>query len=286
MLLDATATPGESYDDLTEVYGRLLSQWTLEMNHVTNVVGGFNSQEVYVGQTGAVGPKGQRFVPVPKAKQLEAVQFLLANAFETPTFLVKPDVLRRIQAVGVVNRVRTAQNTVMNSLMQPARLDRLVEQTALDPAGAYSPVQFLGDVRKGVWSELATPAKPIDTFRRNTQRVYLDTIDNRLNGTAATSDEVRALLKGELHALDGQIRTALPGVTDTATRRHLEDARDQIAAILDPHAMREAPAAAAAGRGRGGAAGASPSGGFSKFDYDNDPFLQPPTVCWPDVVIK
>src|SRR5207248_8894375 len=121
------------------------------------------------------------------------------------------------------------------------------------------PVQFLGDLRKGIWSELGTPAKPIDTFRRNTQRVYLDTIDNRLNSNGATSDEVRALLKGELRAVDGQIKAALPAVTDAATKRHLEDARDQIAEILDPHAMRER-AAVATGRaaGRGGLTGASP----------------------------
>jgi hypothetical protein len=257
------------------------------MNHVTNVVGGLLSQEKYVGQPGV------RFTPEPKVKQMEAVQFLLTNAFQTPDFLVKTDILRRIQPTGVVARVRTAQNSVMNSLLNPARLDRLVEQNALDPTNAYSPVQFLGDVRKGIWSELATPAKPIDTFRRNTQRVYLDTIDNRLNENGATSDEVRALLKGELKQLDAQIRTAQAQATDVATSRHLQDARDQIAAALDPHAMRTPPASASAGRGgRGGFSGAA--GGPSdstlvsgeRYDYAHDPFLLPPTGCWPDLIIR
>jgi hypothetical protein len=281
MMLDATSTPGEPYDDLTEVYGRIVSQWTLEMDHVTNVVGGFLSQQKHVGQPGV------RFTPEPKAKQVEAVQFLLANAFETPTFLIKPDILRRMQPVGVVNRIRTAQNTVMNSILQAARLDRLVEQAALEPTTAYTPIAFLADVRKGIWSELATPAKPIDVFRRNTQRVYLDTMNNRLN-VAATSDEVRALLRGEMKALDGQIRTATPAATDPATRRHLEDAHEQIVAMLDPHPVREPAAAAAAGRGgRGGAAGAlAPSGDWQRYDYDHDPFLLPPTGCWPDLIIR
>jgi len=40
MLLDATTTkPGEPYRELTEVYGRLVGQWTLEMNHVASLVG-------------------------------------------------------------------------------------------------------------------------------------------------------------------------------------------------------------------------------------------------------
>ena len=29
-----------------------LSQWTTDMDHVTNVIGGYNSQQKHVGQTG------------------------------------------------------------------------------------------------------------------------------------------------------------------------------------------------------------------------------------------
>ena len=46
MLLSATTTKtGEPYDDLDEVYGRLVGQWTLEMNHVASLVGGVESQQ-------------------------------------------------------------------------------------------------------------------------------------------------------------------------------------------------------------------------------------------------
>jgi hypothetical protein len=35
MLMPATTTQkGEPYEDLSELYGRMLGQWTLEMNHV------------------------------------------------------------------------------------------------------------------------------------------------------------------------------------------------------------------------------------------------------------
>ncbi|HEU4892546.1 MAG TPA: zinc-dependent metalloprotease, partial [Vicinamibacterales bacterium] len=249
MLFPATSTKvGDPWNELEEVYGRMVSQWQLEMNHVVRVVGGFNSQQKHIGQ------QGVRFTTVPKARQKEAVQFLVANAFQTPMFMIQPDILRRIQASGVVERVRTAQNSVLNNLLQAARLDRMVEQTALDGSVAYPPIQFLGDLRKGVWAELATPATPIGIYRRNLHRSYLDTVDTRLNGNTPPSDEVRALLRGELRALDGAIQKALPLVTDEVSRRHLVDARDQIAQTLDPRAMRtRAPDPAAAGRGgRGG----------------------------------
>jgi len=151
-----------------------------------------------------------------------------------------------------VERVRTAQSSVLGSLLQPARLDRMVEQTALDGAIAYPPIEFLGDLRKGVWSELGKPAAPISIYRRNLHRAYLDTIDNRLNGTPAPSDEVRALLRGELRALDADIKKALPLVTDEVSRRHLADARDQIAQTLDPRAMRTRTPDPAGRGGRGG----------------------------------
>ena len=55
MLMPATAwKEGETYDELAELYGRMISQWQTEMNHVTQIVGGFNSQEKVVGQEGRI----------------------------------------------------------------------------------------------------------------------------------------------------------------------------------------------------------------------------------------
>jgi hypothetical protein len=205
--------------------------------------------------------------------------------------MVKPEILRLISPTAAISRVRTAQNSVMNSLLLTARLDRLIEQAAMDGAAAYTPIQLLADVRAGIWSELRTPAAPIDAYRRNTQRIHIDTIDNRLNGGAEPSVEVRALLKGELRSLRTQVVAAIPTATDRATRLHLEDSRDAIDEILDPRAMRTrgaAPAAAAGGRGFSDSLRVLESSS-SRFDYENDPFLQrgsSAVACWPDYVIK
>jgi hypothetical protein len=280
MLLSATTTqPGESYEELTEVYGRLVGQWTLEMNHVSSLVGGFLSQQRHVGQDGV------RFTPVPRARQAAALQFLLANAFTTPRFLIRPELLRRMEPAGALNRVRSAQYAVMNSLLQTARLERLIEQSALDGSAAYAPVQFLTDLRRGIWSDLAMPARPTDPFRRNVQIVYLDTFDNRLNGGAVPDPAVRGLLRGELRTLRAQIVAAVAATVDRASRLHLEDARDRIDEILDPRAMR----ARVAPGGRGGAAGiaideASFAGG--RFDFGNDMFARVPETCWPDYAVQ
>jgi len=249
MLLSATSTrTGDPWDELAEVYGRMVGQWTTEMNHVVRQIGGFDSQQKHIGQAGV------RFVPVAKDKQALALKFLLDNAFQAPTFMIRPEILRRIQVTGVVDRIRAAQNGIMNNLLQTQRLDRLVEHAAIDGPGAYTPLQFLTDLRRGVWTELANPVTPVDIYRRNLHRSYLGTVDNRLNGTTEPSDEVRALLRGELRTLDKEIETAMVRVAEEVTKRHYQDARDQIATILDPRAMRErgGAAPAAGGRGRGG----------------------------------
>jgi hypothetical protein len=265
-LLSATTTqPGQPYDDLEELYGRMLGQWVLELNHVAAIVGGFESQQKHIGQNGV------RFVPVPKARQKTAVRFLNANAFATPTWALKPEVLRRIEPVGALDRVRNAQTRVLNSLMSSARFARLVEQEAVEGASAYRPAEFLEDVRQGIWSELDAPAIRIDAYRRNLQRSHIDLMADRLNGRTATSDDQRAHMRGELRALSQHIARALQRASDRTTRLHLEDARDQIARALDPKFAPQQPAATVAlPFGRPGA---------------DDSLDHSEHTCWPDYII-
>jgi hypothetical protein len=252
LLFKATSTKvGDPWDDLENVYNRMVTQWSTEMSHVVKVVGGLESHQIHIGQ------QGDRFKTVPRAKQIQAVQFLVNNAFTVPPFMIRTDVLRRIQPSGAVDRVRTAQAAVLTGLLQNQRIDRMTEQLTIDgPTIAYSPLQFLADVRSGVWSEAATPGTAVTIYRRNLQRAYLENMDQKINGTPAASAEIRMLVKGELNALSRQLQTAMaaPGL-DESTRRHFADAREEIATILDPKVPRPEPAAGAAvpaGRGRGG----------------------------------
>jgi len=266
MLLPATTHQGEPYDDLEELYGRMLGQWATELNHVTGIVGGFNSQQKHAGQDGV------RFVIVPKDRQVAAVRFLNENAFATPTWAVKPDILRRIEAAGALARVNQAQERILNSLLNNARFDRLVEQEAIDGMAAYKPADFMADVRHGIWSELegAGPVK-IDVYRRNLQNSYIDLLSNKLNVRPSVTDDYRALIKAELRDLSAAINTASARATDRQTRAHLADARDQIAKALDPKFAAPAPAAPA------NPFGFDEESNFENFDSRD---------CWPDYAIR
>jgi hypothetical protein len=266
MLMAATTTkPGEPYNDLEEMYGRMLGQWALEMNHVAAIVGGFNSQQKHAGQQGVL------FTPISRERQAGAVRFLNENAFATPDWAIKPEILRRIEPIGVLDRVRAGQQRVLNSLLSTARIGRLVEQETLDGALAYRPLDFLADVRKGVWREVYDgTTSHIDAYRRNLQRAYVETLATRINGAQAANNDARAFFRGELKTLDSDLQTALNRTTDRATRLHIEDVKSQIARALDPSVQESAAAARAT------------------TDFDDslfDPSIDP-DLCWIDYTIR
>jgi len=263
MMLTATTKPGEPYDDLEEMYGRLLAQWVLEMNHVGAIVGGLQSQQKVAGQS------GPRFTPISRERQQQAVQFLDEHAFTTPAFLIRPEILRRIEANGALGRIRTSQLRVLTALVSAPRLARLIEQEALDGAAAYRPSDFLADVRRGIWRELDAESVRIDPYRRNLQRVYLDVMSDKINGRQA-ADESRPLARGELRALAQSVRGAIAKAPDRETRFHLEDVRDQIAKILDP---KFAPPA-------------TPAGPVVVLGLDGVENVENANRCWPDYIIR
>jgi len=278
MLVPATTTQaGQPYNDLNELYGRMLGQWTLEMNHVAAIVGGYNSQQKHIGQTGV------RFDLIPRARQAEAVRFLNDNAFATPMWAIDKEILRRIEPIGALNRVRNAQNSVLNNLLSSSRFARLVEQSALDGNAAYDPAEFLADVRNGVFSELNSPTPVVDAYRRNLHRAYLDIANNKLNAPAATlpqglpasfaamfitSGDERAFYRAELREISAAAGAAMGRATDRATKIHLQAVQDQIGKILDPNAASSSNAAA------------------NRLALEFMELYLNPTSCWPDYVIE
>jgi hypothetical protein len=245
MILTATTTQkGDAYDDLSELYGRMLGQWTLEMNHVAAIVGGFESQQKNIGQEGLI------FTPVRKQHQAAAVSFLDENAFATPKWALDKEILRRIEPLGAISRVGNAQRSVLSNLLNSSRFARLVEQEALDGSSAYAPSEFLASVRRDVWRELESRQVSIDAFRRQLQRAYLELANTKVNSPAitipvglpvgfpfaffASSGDERPFYREELRALSSSIVSALGRTADRETRAHLTAARDQIDRILDP----------------------------------------------------
>ncbi len=228
MLMDATTRAGEDYADLEEMYGRLEGQRVQELNHVVALVGGVHHFSRHAGTEGAV------FVPVEKARQKAAVDFLNDNAFHVPDFMLDTEVLRRFESSGTMTRMSAGQNRVLANLFRADRIERLIEQEALLGAEAYSLEELMADVRAGIWSELTARSVRIDPFRRNLQRGWLTLMDTRLNGENAPDNDLKPLIRGELAELDTLLERARTRAGDRITRLHIDEARARIADILTP----------------------------------------------------
>jgi hypothetical protein len=240
MLPKAVLKPGENYDDLDHMYGAIWSQAQLEAGHVANIVGGFDS-EPKVG----LAP-GVRFTPLSKARQQQAVSFLNENIFKTPAWLFPADILRKIEPTSGQTRLGAFQLSILGNVLRADRLMRLQEHEAILGDQAYTIAQLLGDVRAGIFAELAAgDTFKIDPYRRNLQRAYVELLGGRLApapagaaaGTAAVvtiKDDSRGAIRAEMKALKSLIETKASGAGDTATKTHLEDLKDKISQILEP----------------------------------------------------
>jgi hypothetical protein len=242
----AALRPGEDNDDLRELYDRTVQQWATEANHVTTVVGGEQVQYKSGSQSGAV------YTPLSRARQQEAMRFLDENVFQTPGYLIQPDIARRIEAGGMITRITNAQTRVLGSLLNDGRLNRLIENEALVPAkgASYSLASMLDDLKRGIWTELSQSRVAIDPYRRTLQNEFLTQIDRKLNPPAPAAIPVptfpgftppaplladaRNELRGELVSLRAEIRRAVPRAADRETQLHLQGADHQIGEILEP----------------------------------------------------
>ena len=247
-LLESTTAwkDGSTYDDLEEIYGRTVGQWATEMGHVARIIGSAYKQEKLVGQKGVVWRN------VEPKRQQQALQFLLENAYTTPTWLLDESIIRKIESNGSLSRVGNAQARSLASVVSNDRLARMIELEAMakSKSDVYPLADMLTDLRRGLWKEIES-GSAIDAFRRRLQRVYLEAMASKINppatpatqqapagarGAAApvTTADFRPILKSEMRALDADLATAIAKTSDRMSKAHLEDARDQIAKMLDP----------------------------------------------------
>jgi hypothetical protein len=241
-LITWTYEPMEDYSELAELYGQVLAQWNRYMGHVATYIGGVIQTSKTVDQDGPV------YEFVSEADQRRAMLFLTEQAFTPPTWMINEDILRRIENVGTVERMRTVQVRVVNRVLDPGRMQRMIENEARNGAEAYSLGEMLDDLRAGVWTELGA-GRPINVYRRNLQRGYLERMDwlmkeepqpapaflrPFITSVDVPQSDIRAYVRAQLTTLQREIERTLNRRLDAATRIHLQDALVRIENILDP----------------------------------------------------
>ena len=228
-LVKATSKPGKDYDLLSDEYDSLLKQWSREMGHVANVVGGVQEINLYFGDA------DRRYFPNAPDYQQAAVSFLLEHALSTPTNFIGEDIVARLTADGTAQRILNAQSAVLRNLIASQRIDRLaeIEQTATN--AVYTPAKLFTDLRDGLFRELESKPVDIDLYRRNLQRFYVETLSADLKTPAANSD-LPAYSRAELEAIRKLLRRSGVASAKPVVQMHLKDLTARITHALDPNA--------------------------------------------------
>ena len=243
-LIEWTTEEGENYDDLETMYGQVVAQFQRYMGHVSNNIGGVYEYFKTADQEGAV------YIPVSKEHQKNCMAFMQEQLFETPEWLIDKDIFNKIEYSGSVERIRATQERYLNTMLHLGKLARIIENETLNGDEAYSLVEMMRDLRRGIWSETRS-GKTIDTYRRNLQKAHIDRLEYLMtaDSQAKTPDfggyrkstpintsqsDIRSVARAELNNLKSDIRGGLSRISDTMSRYHLQDALERIDLILEP----------------------------------------------------
>lgn len=229
-----TYEEGKPYSDLQELYGEVITQFTRYMGHVRANIGGIYENNKTYDQKGAV------YTHVPKQKQKDALDFIMNQAFVTPTWMFNNPQLSKFDNTIVFDRISSMQASVLAGILEPGRLARITDNSAKNGSKAFGIDLLFADLQKGIFKELGSGSS-IDTYRRALQRAYLERLIYLVNTTStATSSKVnmntsdiKPIARQQLVALKAEAKRALPRYSNVMMKAHLNDLIARIDRVLE-----------------------------------------------------
>ncbi len=244
-LMNWSRVANDDYSSLSQIYGQVTAQYNRYMGHVLRNVAGIYKTPKTVEQSGAV------YEFTPKSIQSRAVSFLNQQLFATPSWLINNEINSKTGNNPLVT-IGNIQTSVLNRLFNINILGKLITAEAELGNNAYKMTDLFSDLKKGIWSELAA-RKPIDVYRRNLQKSYVETLINLLNPPAAASggvtirlggpatpslnpnnSDIKSFIRAHLSTLRGESTAAAASISDPMTKYHLQDVAKRIDNALNP----------------------------------------------------
>lgn len=220
-LIGWTYEKNKGYASLTRLYNTLLDQYENYLTHALAYVGGEYQNQKTAEQVGRI------FKPVPKALQLEALDFLNRHVLSTPVWLLDSAVISRTghSPIQVISRM---QERTVSTLLNPRKLGNIITASAAYGAGAYTIIDYMEDVDAMMWNELNS-FQPISIYRRNLQKYYVTQLLKLSNADALReTQDVAPLVRHKLKEIHARIKRTLPKIKDAQTQYHLAFLEEQI----------------------------------------------------------
>ncbi|MEN8912561.1 MAG: zinc-dependent metalloprotease [Polaribacter sp.] len=221
-----TSDQTNNYEDLSELYGELLSVWNRYVGHVAGNIGGVYEFNKKPEQNGNV------YKTVAKDRQIASLNWLLKNTFDTQRWLLDKNILNKIDETGYSDRILRYQNRHLNTLLNVKTLKRMTDAEIIETE-FYAVSDMLRTLRKGVFSE-TKKTQNVDLFRRNLQKSFIDRMGILMNDSSTKNTDISSIVRGELVTLKYIISIASKRAISTMTKYHYRDCIHKIEMLLNP----------------------------------------------------
>lgn len=237
-----TKTPNDDFGNLAEMYTEVTNQFRRYIGHVCYNFGGIYETLKKNDQQGAV------YEYVSKATQKEAVEFLNKQVFTTPTWLISKDISSKT-GNNSTTTILSLQESALARMLSTYVMNKMLNAETANGTEAYTVNDLLSDLKQSVFTELSSK-KPIDIYRRNLQKAYIERLGALINPPAqigitfnfgnapqlvdVKKGDILSYLKGNARELKAMADAAAVSATDKATKYHLQDISDRLGRILNP----------------------------------------------------
>ncbi|SDS20934.1 protein of unknown function [Polaribacter sp. KT25b] len=221
-----TSDKTNNYEDLSELYGELLSVWSRYAGHVSGNIGGVYEFNKKPNQTGNI------YVPVTKEKQKESIAWLHKNVFKTQDWLLDKKILSNYKEDGYTDLISNLQKRQLNSILRISTLKRMIDTEIIED-NYYAASDMIRDLRTGIFIE-ANYTRNVDLFRRNLQKYFIDKLGSLLTSEEAKNTDITSIIRGELEMMNFQLTIAKNRSINRMTKYHYRDCLTIIKQLLNP----------------------------------------------------
>lgn len=186
-----TMEEGCDYTEAGKLFTGVMDQWYTYAYHVMANVGG-----IYVNKA-VHGDNQKTYTFVERNRQKKAVQFLVKHVFNSPKWLFEADILNKTfpvknkpggtYEISPMLTLRSYQSYIYWDMLRPDRIIRMLENEARNGSKAYTAVDMMDDLHRGIFAPTIKGLK-LTVFQRESQMAFLDALIIAVDKYATTKN--------------------------------------------------------------------------------------------------
>ncbi|WP_316799719.1 zinc-dependent metalloprotease [Pedobacter frigidisoli] len=246
-LIKWTSSPQKNYNDLLKIYLTVNGQMDRYAIHVIKNVAGIYVTPKVSEQSGPV------YVRESYEKQKEAMEYLDRNIFTYPIWLYDEEIMGKL-GIDFIPFLSDKQQGVLESLMSPFRMTRMIEAEALGKGKVYTISEFFSDLDHSIFKEVYNK-QAINVYKRNYQKLYIEKLGAFLRTNSAPTSgyvsspqdlrgpgytqvlnskysDMQSIIRLQLKELRKTLKENSLNYSDLLSKAHIEDLLSKIDEVL------------------------------------------------------